>query len=297
MFSVEGKTIVITGGGGVLGRAMGKALVSGGATVALLGRTQRVLDEAAGEINSGGGKEVSKDISARNPLNSGGSAIAIRCDVLEESSCMAARDTVLKEFGKVDALINAAGGASPEASTGTEQLQKDDLENPESTIRTILDVPYEEFRKISDLNSLGTYLPITVFLQALMASGHGSIINISSMGADRPLTKSPAYSAGKAAVDNMTKWMAVYLAKAGVRVNAIAPGFFLTKQNRFLLTDKESGEISPRGQKILDNTPQGRFGNPEDLVSTMLWLLSDASAFVTGAVIPVDGGFGAFGGV
>ena len=281
MFSVEGKSVIITGGGGVLGRAMAKALVSGGAKVALLGRTQKVLDEAVEEISGSIG-------------SAGCSAIAVRCDVLDESSCKSARDTVLKEFGKVDALINAAGGASPAASTGTEQLKEGDLE---SEVRTILDVPYEEFRKISDLNSLGTYLPMTTFLPDLIKSENGSIINISSMGADRPLTKSPAYSAGKAAVDNMTKWMAVYLAKTGIRVNAIAPGFFLTKQNRFLLTDKETGEISPRGRKILDNTPQGRFGSPEDLISTVLWLLSDASGFVTGVVVPVDGGFGAFGGV
>ncbi|MCK5736557.1 MAG: SDR family oxidoreductase [Spirochaetaceae bacterium] len=277
MFSVEGKSVVITGGGGVLGRAMAKALVSAGAKVALLGRTLSVLDEAVATIKK-----------------NSGTAIAVRCDVLDESSCIAARDTVIREFGKIDALINAAGGASPAASTGTEQLQEGDLD---SEVRTILDVPYKEFRKISDLNSLGTYLPMTTFLSDLIKSENGSIINISSMGADRPLTKSPAYSAGKAAVDNMTKWMAVYLAKTGIRVNAIAPGFFLTKQNRFLLTDKETGEISPRGQKILDNTPQGRFGNPEDLVSTMFWLLSDASVFVTGVVVPVDGGFGAFGGV
>ena len=281
MFSVAGKSIVVTGGGGVLGRAMAGALVSGGAKVALLGRTQSVLDEAAGEINkinSAEGKE----------------AIAVPCDVLDESSCRGAREIVVGKLGGVDALINAAGGASPAASTGSEQLRKDNLN---SEVRTILDVPYDEFRKISDLNSLGTYLPMTVFLPDLLKSGKGSIINISSMGADRPLTRSPAYSAGKAAVDNLTKWMAVYLAKAGVRVNAIAPGFFLTKQNRFLLTDKETGKISPRGQKILDNTPQGRFGNPEDLVSTLFWLLSDASSFVTGVVVPVDGGFGAFGGV
>jgi len=291
MFSVEGKSIVITGGGGVLGRAMARALVNGGAEVALLGRTRSVLDEAVSEINRSDGKEVNKKI---NKNIRSGDAIAVRCNVLDESSCRTARETVIKQFGKVDALINAAGGASPEASTGTEQLQKGDLD---SEVRTILDVPYDEFRKISDLNSLGTYLPMTIFLPDLINSKNGSIINISSMGADRPLTKSPAYSAGKAAVDNLTKWMAVYLAKTGVRVNAIAPGFFLTKQNRFLLTDKETGDISPRGRKILDNTPQGRFGSPEDLVSTVLWLLSNASCFVTGIVVPVDGGFGAFGGV
>jgi NAD(P)-dependent dehydrogenase (short-subunit alcohol dehydrogenase family) len=281
MFSVEGKSVVITGGGGVLGRAMAEALAAGGAEVALLGRTEKNLQAAAEEIGG-------------NLMASQGAVIAVPCDVLDEVSCKEARDMVVEKFGKVDALINAAGGASPEASTGSEQLQMSDLD---SDVRTILDVPYEEFRRISDLNSLGTYLPMTAFLADLIKSGNGSIINISSMGADRPLTKSPAYSAGKAAVDNLTKWMAVYLAKAGVRVNAIAPGFFLTKQNRFLLTDKETGEISLRGKKILENTPQGRFGNPEDLWSTVFWLLSDASGFVTGVVVPVDGGFGAFGGV
>jgi len=290
MFSVEGRSIIITGGGGVLGRAMAKALFAGGADIALLGRTMSVLEDAVEDIRkstAAAGSSASRTVAA-------GTLLAVSCDVLDESSCQSARETVLKKFGNLDALINAAGGVSPAASTGSEQLQKSDLD---SDVRTILDVPYEEFRKISDLNSLGTYLPMTVFLPDLMKSDNGNIINISSMGADRPLTKSPAYSAGKAAVDNLTKWMAVYLAEAGVRVNAIAPGFFLTKQNRFLLTDKGTGDISPRGQKILDNTPQGRFGNPEDLVSTVFWLLSDASTFVTGVVIPVDGGFGAFGGV
>jgi len=286
VFSVEGKSIVITGGGGVLGRAIAGALFAGGADVALLGRTMSVLEDAVEAIS--GGETVTDGAAAA------GSLLAVHCDVLDESSCQSARDTVLKKFGKLDALINAAGGASPDSSTGTEQLQKSDLD---SDVRTILDVPYEEFRKISDLNSLGTYLPMTTFLPDLIKSDNGNIINISSMGADRPLTKSPAYSAGKAAVDNMTKWMAVYLAKTGIRVNAIAPGFFLTKQNRFLLTDKETGEISPRGRKILDNTPQGRFGNPDDLVSTVFWLLSGSSSFITGTVVPVDGGFGAFGGV
>lgn len=277
MFSVNGKSCVITGGGGVLGRTMAKALAADGASVAVLGRTRSVLNETVEEIT-----------------NDGKIAIAVQCDVLDESSCRKARNTVVQEFGKVDALINAAGGASPAASTGSEQLDISDLK---SDVRTILDVPYEEFRKIIDLNSLGTYLPITAFLADLVASDNGNIVNISSMGADRPLTKSPAYSAGKAAVDNLTKWMAVYLAQSGVRVNAIAPGFFLTKQNRFLLTDKNTGEISQRGRKILNNTPQGRFGNPEDLLSTLFWLLSDSSTFITGVVVPVDGGFGAYGGV
>ena len=277
MFSVNGKSCVITGGGGVLGRTMAKALAADGASVAVLGRTRSALNETVEEIT-----------------NDGKIAVAVQCDVLDESSCRKARNTVVQEFGKVDALINAAGGASPAASTGSEQLDISDLE---SDVRTILDVPYEEFRKIIDLNSLGTYLPITAFLADLVASDNGSIVNISSMGADRPLTKSPAYSAGKAAVDNLTKWMAVYLAQSGVRVNAIAPGFFLTKQNRFLLTDKNTGEISQRGRKILNNTPRGRFGKPEDLLSTLFWLLSDSSTFVTGVVVPVDGGFGAYGGV
>jgi NAD(P)-dependent dehydrogenase (short-subunit alcohol dehydrogenase family) len=224
----------------------------------------------------------------------GGDAMAVVCDVLDPAACSKACEEVVKRWGRVDVLVNGAGGASPDASTGKEQLEPEDFA---ADVRTLFDVPLEAFRDIQDLNSLGTLIPIQAFLAPMVEQRSGCIVNISSMGADRPLTKSPAYSSGKAATDNLTKWLAVYLAKIGVRVNAIAPGFFLTRQNRFLLTDEQTGELTPRGGRILANTPMGRFGAPEDLISTLFWLISDASTFVTGAIVAVDGGFAAFGGV
>jgi NAD(P)-dependent dehydrogenase (short-subunit alcohol dehydrogenase family) len=214
--------------------------------------------------------------------------------VLDRGSAEAACARVLEAFGTVDVLVNGAGGASPQASTAKEFLEPGDLEKG---VRSVFDIPLDAFRGITDLNFVGAFLPTQVFLRPMVEKKAGCIVNISSMGAVRPLTKSIAYSAGKAATDNLTKWLAVYLAKMGIRVNAISPGFFLTNQNRFLLIDEKTGEMTPRGQRILNSTPLGRFGRPEDLISTLLWLISDASAFVTGAIIPVDGGFSAYGGV
>lgn len=277
MFGVEGKVCAVTGGGGVLCGAMARALGEAGARVAVLGRHIENTEEVAAAIRGGGGE-----------------AIAVVCDVLDRASSASALAAVLERYGTVDVLVNGAGGASPQASTGKEFLEPGDLE---AGVRSVFDIPLDAFRGITDLNFVGAFIPTQVFLRPMVEKRSGCIVNISSMGAVRPLTKSIAYSAGKAATDNLTRWLAVYLARMGIRVNAISPGFFFTKQNRFLLTDEKTGEMTPRGRRILNGTPLGRFGRPEDLISTLLWLICDASAFVTGAIIPVDGGFSAYGGV
>lgn len=274
---MAGKVCAITGGGGVLCSAMAEALGDAGARVAVLGRRLENTKAVADRIIAGGGE-----------------AAAVVCDVLEASGMEKARDEILSRWGAVDVLINGAGGASPEASTGKEFLEPGDID---AGIRSLFDIPLDAFRGITDLNFLGTFIPTQAFLRPMVERRRGCVVNISSMGADRPLTKSIAYSAGKAATDNLTKWLAVYLAKMGIRVNAISPGFFMTRQNRFLLVDEKTGDMTPRGRRIIDGTPQGRFGKPEDLLSTLFWLISDASTFVTGAIIPVDGGFAAYGGV
>ncbi len=277
MFGVDGKACAITGAGGVLCGAMARALGEAGARVAVLGRHRENTEEVASAIRAGGGE-----------------ALAVVCDVLDRASAETACSRVLEAFGTVDVLVNGAGGANPQASTGKEFLEAGDVERG---VRSIFDIPLDAFRGTTDLNFVGAFVPTQVFLRPMVEKRSGCIVNISSMGAARPLTKSIAYSAGKAATDNLTKWLAVYLSRTGVRVNAISPGFFLTKQNRFLLFDEKTGAMTPRGQRILNGTPLGRFGKPEDLISTLLWLISDASAFVTGAIIPVDGGFSAYGGV
>ncbi|NLB02895.1 MAG: SDR family oxidoreductase, partial [Bacteroidales bacterium] len=187
-----------------------------------------------------------------------------------------------------------AGGNSPKATTAVEQMQKEDLND---LSKTFYGLGMEGFQRVYDLNFKGTLLPTMVFTLDMLDSGKGCVLNISSMNAYRPLTKIPAYSAAKASINNLTQWMSVHLAKVGIRVNAIAPGFFLTNQNRFLLTDEKTGQATPRGLKIISNTPMGKYGEPEDLIGAMLYLLSDISSFVTGVIIPVDGGYSAFGGV
>jgi NAD(P)-dependent dehydrogenase (short-subunit alcohol dehydrogenase family) len=215
-----------------------------------------------------------------------GRFIIVYGDVLDPAKLAEARDRILGEFGAVDALINAAGGNDPRVTTGP------------ST--SFFDLPPDALRAVIDVNLLGTILPSQVFGKAMGERKGGVILNISSMTAIRPLTRIPAYSVAKAAVSNFTQWLAVHMAQEyspAIRVNAVAPGFFLTEQNRFLLTDATTGALTPRGKNIIDHTPMGRFGTPEDLLGAVLWLLSPAAAFVTGAVIPVDGGFSAFGGV
>lgn len=269
LFAVSGKVVVVTGGGGILCGEISRALGERGASVAVLD----LFEEAA--------QKVADDITAQ-----GGQAIALKCDVLDRSSVEAARDAVLGRFGRVDILINGAGGNKKQATTSTDQ--------------SFFDLPDDAVRWVFDLNFLGTLLPSQVFARSMADQGEGCILNVSSMSALRPLTRIPAYSAAKAAVSSFTLWLAVHLEQEyspNIRVNAIAPGFFLTEQNRFLLTDEKTGELTPRGSAIIGHTPMGRFGAPRDLIGTTIWLVSPASSFVSGIVVPVDGGFSAFGGV
>lgn len=269
IYDFTNKTVVVTGGNGVLGRDIVSALVGCGANVAILDRNTELPKEFEQALNEKVGKYIVLD-----------------GDVLSRQSLNAAAEEIQVKFGKIHCLINGAGGNHPKATT-----------NPENRF---FDLPEEAIRFTSDLNLMGTILPSQVFCKIMAEQKSGVILNVSSMNAFRPLTRIPAYSAAKAAVSNFTQWLAVHLAQeysTNIRVNAIAPGFFLTEQNRFLLTEKETGELTPRGKSIIGHTPMGRFGNPEDLIGTILWLVSDASAFVTGIVVPVDGGFSAFSGV
>jgi len=269
LFNLSGKTAVVIGGAGVLCSSMSEKLADEGASVAILDINQAAAETLASEIKS-----------------KGGSAIGLRSDVLNIESLKAAAETIQSEFGKVDILINGAGGNHPKATTSKDM--------------SFFDIPQEALKWVFDLNLMGTILPCQVFGKMMADQQSGVILNISSMNAMRPLTRIAAYSAAKAGVSNFTQWLAVYMAQefsSGIRVNAVAPGFFLTEQNRFLLTDKESGELTQRGQTIISHTPMGRFGVPEDLLGTILWLLSPASSFVTGIIVPVDGGFSAFSGV
>jgi NAD(P)-dependent dehydrogenase (short-subunit alcohol dehydrogenase family) len=269
IFDVSDKVIAITGGGGILCGTMAKALAEAGAKVAVLDLSEPAASKVANEIKAKGGQ-----------------AIAVPCNVLDKASIEKAKDRVIAEFGRVDALINGAGGNKKEATTSPEM--------------PFFALPPEAIRFVFDLNFLGTLLPSQVFGKEMVEKGSGVILNISSMNAIRPLTKIAAYSAAKAAVSNFTQWLAVHICQncsKEIRVNAIAPGFFLTEQNRFLLTEEKTGALTPRGKTVTEHTPMGRFGDPQELVGTVIWLLSDAAKFVTGVVIPVDGGFSAFSGV
>jgi NAD(P)-dependent dehydrogenase (short-subunit alcohol dehydrogenase family) len=269
LYDFTGQTAVITGGAGILGGEMACALVGCCADVAILDRDPSLADRLIHRLEGGPGR-----------------AVIVYADVLERDTLIEASGIINAEFGGVDMLINAAGGNKPQATTSS------DL--------SFFDLPEDELRFVFELNMLGTMLPSQVFGGAMAERGAGVILNISSMNALRPLTRIPAYSAAKAAVSNFTQWLAVHMAQEyspRIRVNAIAPGFFLTVQNRYLLTDETTGELTPRGRTIIDHTPMARFGEPEELLGTMLWLLSPASAFVTGIVVPIDGGFSAFSGV
>jgi len=269
LFDLKDKTIVITGGGGVLCGTMALALAKAGAKIAVLDLLEAAAAKVADQINSDGGR-----------------AIAVKCNVLDKASLQTARETINDELGKIDILINGAGGNKKEATTSP------DL--------SFFDLPSEALQFVFNLNFIGTLLPSQVFGKEMAESGGGIILNISSMCAFSPLTKIPGYSAAKAAVSNFTQWLAVHVCQnysKDVRVNAIAPGFFLTEQNRFLLTDEKTGDLTARGKTIIDHTPMGRFGQPEELIGTVIWLLSDAAKFVTGIVVPIDGGFSAFSGV
>ncbi len=275
---LSGKTAVVTGGGGVLCSSFAEALGECGAKVAVLDLS---LDAA--------------DAVAKRICANGGTAQAFACNVLEKESILAAGDAVIAAFGNIDILINGAGGNNPRATTDREYLFPEDLTG-EADGKSFFDLTPEGIQFVFNLNCLGTLLPTQVFARNMAVHG-GIIINISSMNAYRPLTKIPAYSAAKAAVSNLTMWLAVHLSKVNIRVNAIAPGFFVTKQNEKLLFD-ENGDPTPRTDKILAHTPMGRFGKPEELVGTLLYLCdNNASGFVNGTVIPVDGGFAAYSGV
>jgi NAD(P)-dependent dehydrogenase (short-subunit alcohol dehydrogenase family) len=270
LYDLTDKVAVVIGGSGVLCGALARAIAAHGASVVVVGhahleRAQAVVDEIVAE---------------------GGQALAAQADVLDRAALEALAQLTIDVYGRVDILINGAGGAKKEATTSDEL--------------SLFDLPEDAVRWVFDLNFMGTFLACQVFGRHMVAQGRGCILNISSMGADRPLTRSVAYSAAKAAVDNFTRWLAVHVSltySPHIRVNALAPGFFLTAQNRFLLIDAASGELTPRGRSIVDHTPMARFGQPEDLAGTVLWLLSDGAAFVHGIVVPVDGGFSAYGGV
>ncbi len=269
LFSLQGKNIVVTGGAGVLGAAMAKSLAKAGAWVAVA------------DLNLAGAEKVCQDIE-----KDGGKALAVEANVLDKAHITQAAETIFKAMGQVDILINGAGGNKKEATTSPDM--------------SFFDIPADAIRWVVDLNLLGTVLPSQAFGQHMAERGEGIILNISSMNAFTPLTKIAAYSAAKAAVSNFTQWLAVHMCQnysTRIRVNAIAPGFFLTEQNRFLLTDEKTGDLTPRGKTIIDHTPMGRFGEADELVGTTIWLLSDAAKFVTGIVVPVDGGFSAFSGV
>lgn len=269
LFALSGKVAAVTGGGGVLCGTMSRALGKLGVKVAVLDLIEESAKKVAGEI-----------------VAQGGEAIGVKCDVLDKASVEAAREAVLARWGRVDILINGAGGNKKQATTSA------DL--------SFFDLPVDAVQWVFNLNFMGTLLPSQVFGKVMAELGDGCILNISSMNAFRPLTRIPAYSAAKAAVSNFTQWLAVYIAQEyspDVRVNALAPGFFLTEQNRFLLTDEGTGELTPRGRAIIDHTPMAKFGVPDDLIGATVWLLSPAASFVTGVVVPIDGGFSAFSGV
>ncbi|MDR3611523.1 MAG: SDR family oxidoreductase [Ignavibacteriaceae bacterium] len=274
---IKDKVVVLTGGCGVFGSVFSMALINAGAKVAIL------------DYKQGRCEECRQGIAKR----AGAPVLCAVANVLDKESLVQAKKLVNEQFGKIDVLINGAGGNAPTATTKDENINESNLND---LSRTFFGLDLNGFRSVFDLNFLGTMLPTMVFAEDMLVRG-GSIVNISSMNSYRPLTKIPAYSAAKSAINNFTEWLAVHFAKVNIRVNAIAPGFFLTNQNRFLLTDEKTGELTARGHKILDSTPMGRFGEPEDLNSTLLYLISNQSKFVTGVVIPVDGGFNAYGGV
>jgi NAD(P)-dependent dehydrogenase (short-subunit alcohol dehydrogenase family) len=269
LYDFTGQTIVVTGGTGVIGGEIASALAALGAQVAVIGRNLEVGEEFCQRVGAEGGK-----------------AEVFGCDVLDPAAVRTAAEKIKSRFGRVDGLINAAGGNNAKATTNDQQK--------------FFDLPAEALQWIFDLNVAGTITPCQVFGRLMAEQGSGAILNVTSMAASRPLTRVSAYSAAKAAISNFTQWLAVHLAQEyspNIRVNAIAPGFFLGKQNRLLLINPETGELTPRGKQIIAHTPMGRFGDPQELLGAVLWLMSPAASFVTGAVVPIDGGFGAFSGV
>ncbi len=274
---LSGKTVVITGGGGVLCGVMAKELGRQGARVAIL------------DLKKENAQKVAEDI-----IKNGGKAIGVEANVLELASLRKAQGLITQEFGSCDILINGAGGNHPKGTTAKTHFDLGDEENAE--LKTFFTLDPESIQFVFNLNFIGTLLPTQVFAKDMIGKKGCSVINISSMNAFRPLTKIPAYSAAKSAISNFTQWLAVHFSKANIRVNALAPGFFLTDQNRALLTNPD-GSRTDRGNTILEHTPMARYGEPEDLLGTLLWLCGEGSKFVTGVVVPIDGGFSAFSGV
>ena len=276
---LAGKTAVVTGAGGVLCSSFAKVLAACGVKVALLDLDGEAADIVANEIKADGGV-----------------ALGVKCNVLDSESMKTARDTIFEAFGPCDILINGAGGNSPKGTTTKEYLFQEDLIQKEGIV-TFFDLDPKGIEFVFNLNFIGTLIPTQAFARDMVGRKGATIINISSMSAFCPLTKVPAYSGAKAAISNFTQWLAVHMSKVGIRVNAIAPGFFKTKQNHALLFN-EDGSYTERSNKIIGMTPMGRFGEQEELFGTLLWLVSDkASGFVNGVVVPVDGGFAAYSGV
>ena len=275
---LQGKVCVITGGAGVIGTSIVKALASVGTKIAIVDLNEDLAKKVAAEI--------SEEFDAV--------VIGVKGNVLDKASLEAAKTVINDKLGLIDLLINGAGGNSPQATTQVEQIEESDIDNLE---KTFYGLEMEGFDKVFALNFKGTILPTMVFTRDMLSKRAGVVLNISSMNSYHPLTKIPAYSAAKASINNFTEWAAVHLAKVGIRVNAVAPGFFITSQNRFLVLDEKTGGYSARGNKIVSNTPMGKFGDPDDLQGAALYLLSDISSFVTGIVIPIDGGFNAYSGV
>ena len=273
------KTIVLTGAGGVLCSRLAEALAENGHKIAVLDLRMEAADSVVARIKA-----------------NGGTAIGVEANVLEKDNLIRAKKKVNNTFGKIDILINGAGGNHPMGTTSNPFFKLEDLENKKKGFKSFFDLDPKGIEFTFNLNFLGTLLPTQVFAQDMVGRENCSILNISSMNAFTPLTKIPAYSGAKAAVSNFTQWLAVHFSKVGIRVNALAPGFFLTEQNRALLTNPD-GILTQRGQQIIDQTPMGRYGTPDDLVGTTLWLCGEESKFVTGVVIPIDGGFAAYSGV
>jgi NAD(P)-dependent dehydrogenase (short-subunit alcohol dehydrogenase family) len=270
LFDLTGKVAVVTGGTGALGKGMCMGLAEAGATVVVLARDQAKIDQTVDDIRRAGGK-----------------ASGISADALDKSALEKAAQHVMQEYGRVDILVNGAGGNKPEATAVPGQ-------------RTFFDLPPDALEWVFNLNFVSALLASQVFGSVFVTQQSGVIVNVSSMAAFKIMTRVVAYSAAKAAINNFTQWLAVYMAlehSVNIRVNAIAPGFFLGEQNRFLLIDANTGELTPRGSSIIKTTPMKRFGDPDDLIGTLVWLCSDASRFVTGIVVPVDGGFSAFSGI
>lgn len=273
------KIIVVTGAGGVLCSTLAEALAKQGHKIAVLDLKKEAADQVANKINANGGR-----------------AIGVVANVLEKESLEAAKKEVNEKLGMCDILLNGAGGNHPLGTTSNPYLELEDLKNTTEGFKTFFDLDSSGIQFTFNLNFIGTLLPTQVFAKDMVGRQGCSILNISSMNAFTPLTKIPAYSGAKAAVSNFTQWLAVHFSKVGIRVNALAPGFFLTDQNRALLTQSD-GSLTPRGNTIIGQTPMGRFGEPEDLVGTTLWLCGEGASFVTGVVVPIDGGFSAFSGV